>query len=312
MKEAMMSSRYVVQQFLYLTASLSIAMVSVPMAQSQEEAEVEAAPVGPPVEATVIADPADAATREALAAVIAGEHRPERNTARDVYRHPLETLSWLGVRNDMTVVEITPGGGWYLQILAPFLRDSGLYYAANSTGESWWPLNVFSWTQNGTDRMRARLSQNQALYGKVRFSVLNSDEGVAPAETADMVLTFRNVHNWLMADSEADVFDQMFQALKPGGILGVIEHRGDPDGVLVLDGSMGYVSEADTIAIAEAAGFEFVDKAEINANPNDMKNYEGGVWTLPPTLALGDEGRDTFLAIGESDRMTMKFRKPLN
>lgn len=280
--------------------------------EAASEAQVEAAPVGAAVESMAIDDPADADTRAALARIAAGDHRPERNSVRDVYRHPVETLAWLGIRDDMTVVEIGPGGGWYLQIIAPFLSDEGLYYAANSSAESWWPLSAVSWTQTSADRMRARLNENADLYGSVLFSVMNSEEGIAPPESADMVLTFRNVHNWMMGGTEAQVFAQMSAALKPGGILGVIEHRGDPDGVLVLDGSKGYVAEADVIKFAEAAGLEFIAKSEVNANPNDTRDYEGGVWTLPPTLAREEDDRERYLAIGESDRMTMKFQKPLN
>ena len=294
----------------FIIAALLLAPAGV-LAQEGETPPTDAAPVEPEIEVTVIADPEEDRAREALAAIIASDHRSEGNRARDRYRHPLETLLWFGLRDDMPVAEITPGGGWYLEVIAPFLRENGTYYAVNSDAETWWPLSAISWTQSGADRIRARLGRNPEVFDRVNMAVLLDDEsGISPDGTVDLVLTFRNVHNWMMAGTRNLVFEHMYRALRPGGVLGVVEHRGDPDVEQDPGGRLGYVREDVIIGFAEAAGFEFVRGTDINNNPNDRKDYGGGVWTLPPTLARGDEDREEYLAIGESDRATLMFRKP--
>jgi predicted methyltransferase len=242
-----------------------------------------------------------------LRAVVAADHRGAADRARDEYRHPVETLLWLGIRDDMTVVEVTPGAGWYTDILAPFLRERGQYYAAGFDPDS--RVDFF---RNAAERFRQKIASNPELYGDVKITVLAPPEQtrIAPPGSADMVLTFRNVHNWMAAGTTDTVFAAMYEALKPGGILGVVEHRGDPAQAQDPKARSGYVTEEYVIARAQAAGFELVDRAEINANPRDTKDHPEGVWTLPPTLRLGDQDRERYLAIGESDRMTLKFVKP--
>ena len=251
------------------------------------------------------ADPA----QTALQALAEGEHRSAEHKARNQYRHPVETLSWLGLRPDMTVVEIWPGSaGWYLEILAPFLKDQGSYYAAGPDTES-----SVEYVQRSVKALGDKLAANAELYGGVTTTELAPPAGktmIAPEGSADMVLTFRNVHNWMSGGYAADVFAAMYTALKPGGILGLVEHRGNPEVAQDPKAASGYVNEDYTIELAQAAGFELLERSDVNANPNDTKDYEGGVWTLPPVLRLKDVGRDTYLAIGESDRMTLKFVKP--
>jgi predicted methyltransferase len=236
-------------------------------------------------------------TATTLKAILAASHRAEADRVRDQYRHPVETLTWLGVQPHLTVVEIWPGRGWYTDILAPFLRERGTYYAA-----------VFENAQP----FRDKLATQPDVYGKVIMTELipPTKTEIAPAGSADMVLTFRNVHNWMMRGVAEDVFKAMARALKPGGILGVVEHRGNPAVPQDPKAASGYVTEEYTIKLAETAGFQLVGRSEINANPKDTKDYPQGVWTLPPTLRLGDVDRDKYLAIGESDRMTLKFVKP--
>ncbi len=235
------------------------------------------------------------------------EHRAEGHAGRNVYRHPAETLIWFGIDPDMTVVEIWPGRhGWYTEILAPLLNESGTYYAAGYvTGTD----NEYANSSN--TQFRAKLDANPELYGNAIVSELGEDAyDIAPPCSADMVLTFRNVHNWMTRLYAQDVFDAMYRALEPGGILGVVEHRANPYAEHDLDGRSGYVTEAAVIAFAEAAGFERLGRSEVNANPRDTKDHPRGVWTLPPSLRLGEEDSEKYLAIGESDRMTLKFTRP--
>lgn len=247
-------------------------------------------------------------TVDRLRAIADGEHRGQGDRARDAHRHPVETLSWMGIREDMTVVEITPGAGWYTDILAPFLRDDGVYYAAGFDPES--SVDFF---RNAAQQFRQKIESAPALYGDVRFTILAppARTEIAPAESVDLVLTFRNVHNWMSAGTTEAVFEAMYRALKPGGTLGLVEHRADPGAPEDPQARSGYVSEAQVIRFAEAAGFRFVDRTDINANPRDTRNHPKGVWTLPPTLRLGDQDRERYLAIGESDRMTLRFVKPV-
>lgn len=252
--------------------------------------------------------PAQAQEAEALIdRAMTGNHRPNANKARDKYRHPKETLLFFGLKPEMTVVEITPGAGWYTEILAPVMRG-GAYYAA-----------IFQVTEQSSDvqrandrNFRAKLAGDADLYGKVKLSVLVPNAiQVAPAGSADMVLTFRNVHNWAKAGNADAMFKAFYDALKPGGILGVKDHRAKPDTPFEKQIETGYMTEAWVIETAQKAGFKLDNKSEINANPKDTKDHPSGVWTLPPTLRLGDKDREKYLAIGESDRMTLKFVKPL-
>jgi predicted methyltransferase len=243
--------------------------------------------------ATAPAQPADP-----LKAAVAADNRLVGNVARDAARRPYETLSFFGIKPTDTVVELSPGGGWYTEILAPYLREAGQLYAADG----------------GSARFKAKM-ESMGVYGKVRITTFDPRNGVldiAPAGTADAVLTFRNVHNW-MAQGEAKtqaVFDAAFKALKPGGVLGVEEHRLPASRPQDPAAKSGYVHEAVVIKFAENAGFKLAARSEINANPKDTADHPDGVWTLPPTYALKDKDRAKYQAIGESDRMTLKFVKP--
>ena len=236
-----------------------------------------------------------------------GDHRAEANKARDKYRHPKETLLFFGLQQDMVVVEISPGRGWYTEILAPVLRDRGQFYVAVSAITEKTPEAL---RQNDAD-YRGMLAAVPDLYGKVKLSVISPGSlQVAPPGSADLVLTFRNVHNWAKAGTAEAMFKAFYDALKSGGTLGVVEHRAKPDASFQQQIDTGYMTEAYVVETAQKAGFNLVNKSEINANPRDSKDYPGGVWTLPPALRYGAEDRDKYLAIGESDRMTIKFVKP--
>lgn len=279
--------------------------------QPQSTAPTEpAAPAAPAASPTPAAAPAPVSAadeaRKRLETVIAGEHRGEADRARDRYRHPLETLSFFGVAPDATVIEITPGGGWYTDILAPYLRAHGHFVAA-------------IWDESLPDqpayyaRLNQQLSEKIAaapgVYGEPelrRFNAKAPSFG-APA-SADAVLTFRNAHNWIGAGNAEAYFTAFFEVLKPGGTLGVVDHRAK--GEAATDGKTGYVTEQQIIDLATAAGFRLVERSEVNANPADSTDHPKGVWTLPPGFALGDVDREKYAAIGESDRMTLKFTKP--
>jgi len=242
-----------------------------------------------------------------LEAAARGAHRGVDNIARNAWRHPVETLEFFGVRDDMTVVEIwSGGGGWYTEILAPFLRENGKLYAANydgSTGSEYFKHNA--------KKFRDKLASKPEIYDKVVVSALMPPASMepAPAGSADLVVTFRNMHNWVRAGIDEAMFKAMYDVLKPGGILGLVAHRGDPDMVGIEWARKGYVPESEAVRIAEAVGFAFEGRSEINANPKDTKNYADGVWTLPPSFRRGETDKATYEAIGESDRMTLKFVK---
>jgi predicted methyltransferase len=251
---------------------------------------------------------ADSAT-DPLAAAIASPARTPKFVARDVYRHPAETLRFFGLRPDQTVVEIWPGRGWYMEILAPYLRDRGKYYAAIEAPD------VPDASKEAKDEaafLRQRIADDKAHFGKVIVTELQPPQltEICPPGTADLVLTFRNVHNWLEKGNQQAQFQAFFKALKPGGVLGVVEHRGKPGMSLEEMRKSGYVDEAYVKKLATAAGFRFDAESPVNDNPKDTKDYPEGVWTLPPTLALVEKDRAKYLAIGESDRMTLRFVKP--
>lgn len=256
----------------------------------------------------VIAQPSTAADA-ALQAAATGRHRAADNIARNSARHPVETLEFFGLRADMTVVEIWPGGGgWYTEVLAPYLRGAGVLYAANydgSTGVEYFARNAEVLKQN--------LAANPAVYDKVNVTSLMPPNSVspAPAGSADLVVTFRNLHNWVRDGRAEAMFAAAFTLLKPGGTLGLVAHRGTDAMVGAESAKTGYLAESEALHLAAAAGFEFVAKSEINANPRDTKDHPKGVWTLPPSYRAGDVERDKYAAIGESDRMTMKFTKPV-
>ena len=242
------------------------------------------------------------AHRTALAAAVASPARTPANVQRDRYRNPAATLAFFDVKPTATVVEIWPGGGWYTEILAPYLAQGGGAYIAAA------PANRLSGMTKLSDADAAR-------YGKIRtanFPILNSGGTPVASDSVDIVLTFRNVHNWMMGDKpyEGEAFKEMYAMLKPGGTLGVVEHRLGEKADVALEKKSGYVKVSTVRRMAEAAGFRFVGSSEINANPRDTKDYAEGVWTLPPTFTLKDKDRAKYAAIGESDRMTLRFVKP--
>jgi predicted methyltransferase len=255
------------------------------------------------------ADPAtDSATAATLDRVLAADHRSDANRARDQWRHPKETLTFFGLRQDMTVMEIWPGGGgWYLEVLAPTLREHGRYIAA-----SWDPKSGSKYVQENSKKLADKLAARPDRYDRVRMTALQAPNALTPVPdgSVDMVLTFRNVHNWMGDDVAEAMFKAMFAALKPGGILGVVEHRARNDAPQDPKAKSGYVRTDYAIALAEKAGFELVGESDVNANPKDTADHPNGVWSLPPGLRGGDVDRDKFVAIGESDRFTLKFRKP--
>jgi len=243
----------------------------------------------------------------ALVAAVNAPHRTEASKARDQYRHPVETLTFFGLKPDMTVVEVYPGNGWYTEILAPYLKQQGKYYAAG-----WNPEAAQEFIRKGVAAYQAKLDASPELYSAVEVTVLAPPDktAIAPPGSADLVLTFRNIHNWMAAGTAEPVFKAMYAALKPGGYLGVVEHRAAADVPQDPKAKSGYVREDYAIRLAEEAGFKLVGRSEINANPKDTKDYPKGVWTLPPTYAAGDQDKAKYAAIGESDRFTLLFQKP--
>ena len=223
---------------------------------------------------------------------IASSDRTPAFATRDVYRHPYETLNFFGIEPDMTVVELNPGGGWYTEILANYIHYPGTLIAAQGS----YYLEGFKKKMN-----------SNPMYGRVEIVNLNST--LAEPNSVDAVVTFRNLHNWLGPEMDS-IFRNSFIALKPGGHFGVVEHRAKPGTDFETMKGSGYVTEAHAIEVALEQGFELVAKSEINANPKDTKDYPKGVWTLPPRLRLDDVDRDKYESIGESDRMTLLFRKP--
>jgi predicted methyltransferase len=243
-----------------------------------------------------------------LEQAIAAPYR-NANRARDVYRHPQQTLDFFGIEDDMTVVEIWPGSGWYTEILAPFLRARGHYVAAQFPDFPQAP----DYQKKILTGFKAAVAGNPQLFDHVRISAIGKPGFYTPVApgTADMVLAFDDVHEWLAEGSEREMFAAFYRALKPGGTLGIVEHRAWDDTSRDESIRTGYVDQDFVVQLAQDAGFTWVAWEEINANPKDTKDYLGGVWTLPPTLRLGNVDRAKYLAIGESDRMTLKFvRKP--
>ncbi len=251
----------------------------------------------------------DAATLATLDRVLAGSHRSEQNRARDRYRNPKETLQFFGLRQDMTVMEVWPGGGgWYTEVLAPTLREHGKYIAA-----SWDPDSTSDYVKTNSKKFAAKLAGDPASFDRATVVGLQFPNALKPVPegSVDMVLTFRNIHSWMGNDDGAQqMFNAMYRSLKPGGILGVVEHRAKEDKPQDPEAESGYVRTDYAIALAEKAGFKLIGQSEINANPKDTRDHPNGVWSLPPALRGGDVDRDKFLAIGESDRFTLRFQKP--
>ncbi|MCF7223578.1 class I SAM-dependent methyltransferase [Marilutibacter chinensis] len=254
------------------------------------------------------AEPTTGTSADALAAAVSGDWRDPANTARDRYRHPAETLAFFGIAPDQTVIEITPGGGWYAEILAPYLRENGHYIAAvwddaiEGQPDYRYRLNK---------ELRGKFAGNAAVYGTPEVRVFDPKAPVfGPAASADAVVTFRNAHNWVAAGDGAAYFKAFFDVLKPGGTLGVVDHRAKPGTDAETMNESGYLTEDLVIGLATSAGFELAEKSEVNANPADTADHPNGVWTLPPSNRHDEADDARYQAIGESDRMTLRFVKP--
>jgi len=258
-----------------------------------------------PTDALVPPTSASDFTASQLDDVLSGSWRSDANRARDSWRHPKATLQFFGIQPDQTVIEITPGGGWYAELLAPLLHDDGHYIAAEQAPSS------DSEARADDSRLRRKFAADPAHFGNATIVSFDPKKPVlgAPA-SADLVLTFRNVHNWVMADTAPAMFKAFYAVLRPGGVLGVVDHRADDGATLAAVKGSGYLPTAAVIKLATDAGFKLDGRSEINANPADDHDHPKGVWTLPPTLALGDTDRAKYQAIGESDRMTLRFIKP--
>jgi predicted methyltransferase len=301
---------------LLLSRSVSIvtlaALSLVGCAGGNSEGKCPATPSAATTSATAVLSTggvlADNDTDARLRQVLAGPQRSEAHKARDVYRHPRETLEFFGVKTTSKVVELSPGGGWYTEILGPLLKDKG-------------ELTVTSGNENGPpekeDTRDARglldkLRADPASYASVKVVHMIANEPImlAPDGSQDVVLTFRNLHNFTDEKIDTAVLAAAFKALKPGGTLGIVDHRASPGADPVKSSEKGYLPEAYVIELAQKAGFKLADRSEINANPKDTKDYPEGVWTLPPSYRLGEKDHARYQAIGESDRMTLRFIKP--
>jgi predicted methyltransferase len=260
--------------------------------------------------------PVDARIEQAMF----GDHRSEANIARNRYRHPVGTLTFLGVEDGMTVMEIWPGGGWYTEVIAPVMRHHGQFIVAGyDVDVPDQPEYRYSLQMDLLDKFSA----TPGIYDQVAVAAFSPPESASlgEAESVDVVLTFRNMHGWISAGLAEMVMAEFARVLKPGGILGVVQHRAENGSDAKVTSKNGYVSEQAMIALAGGAGLYLEARSEVNANPRDTKDHEAGVWTLPPGLRLcrDVEGEDEIAAcrkkyqeLGESDRMTLRFRKSLN
>lgn len=280
--------------------------LALPCRAVAQQAHAASAEPDQPAEALVPPTSASDFTATQLDSVLAGSWRSAAHRARDIYRHPKATLQFFGVQPDETVIEITPGAGWYSEILAPLLQDNGHYVAAVMA-----PRKADSEAGRNDTALHRKFAADAAHYGKARIIEFDPRAPVfGAAGSADMVLTFRNVHNWVMADTAPAMFKAFFTVLRPGGVLGVVDHRAADGASPEAIRQSGYLTTAEVVKLATDAGFTLDASSEINANPKDTRNYPKGVWTLPPTLTLGEKDRAKYLAIGESDRMTLRFIKP--
>jgi len=278
---------------LQLIACSLAALLGTTMVQAAEKTPLAAAPVS-----TV--------TNEQFSKVLSGDWRAPNNAARDKYRHPQQTLQFFGLRADQTLIEITPGNGWYSELLGPLLKDKGHYIAAVQSP------TASDYARKSADSLKQKFAADPAHYGKTQVLEYDPKAPVfgKPA-SADVLLTFRNVHNWVKAENAPTMFKAFFDVLKPGGTLGVVDHRAEEGASLDSIIKSGYLPTSYVVKLATDAGFTLAEESEINANPKDTKDYPEGVWTLPPSLVLGEKDRDKYMAIGESDRMTLRFIKPL-
>lgn len=294
--------------------ALILAGTALVACQSEEEPAEEPAEESAAAESPAQASPEsteEAPFREgSLADILAGDHRSEENRARDLYRNPEATLFFFGLSPSDTVIEINPGGGWYMEVIAPFVNEEGQYIAAHPNPEL---EGMPSYVVDQAKQIEQRVEAQDALFGNAEVQFYDPSEPVlGEPESADKVLTFRNVHGWVNGGQAEAMFEAFAEVLKPGGVLGVVQHRADDGTNAEETAKTGYVSEEAVIAFAEAAGLSLEERSNLNANPRDTRDHPEGVWTLPPSLALGEENKADYEAIGESDRMTLKFVKPAN
>jgi predicted methyltransferase len=264
------------------------------------------APATPTSGADTISRPPSPATDAKLRAAVAGASRTDRERARDAQRHPAEPLAFFGVRDDMNVVELWPGGGYYTSILAPVLTERGKLTVTHFDPKG----DPKSEDTEEAQFILSRLAKSPDVFGGVgKQQIAKPDFVLGPDASADLVLTFRNVHNWIDEGYEGKVFAAIARVLKKGGAVGVEEHRGKPGMTPQQIKDSGYVPEDLVISLAERARLHLVARSEINANPKDTTDHPKGVWALPPTFANKEVDREKYAAIGESDRMTLKFAK---
>ncbi|MBS7458145.1 class I SAM-dependent methyltransferase [Coralloluteibacterium stylophorae] len=281
-----------------LVACAALALLAACATPAPEPAVPSAEALSEPAPPPDLASPADTFDAR-LDGVLDGTWRSAANRARDPARHPKQTLGFFGLQAGQTVLELSPGGGWYAEILAPLMRGDGQYVALVPDGG------------DRGERLRTRFAAEPAIFGQPQVRTFDPAAPRFGADaSADVLLTFRNVHNWIDNGSAAAIFDAAHAVLREGGTFGVVDHRARP-GTEAASAGSGYVTVAQVVALAEAAGFRLVEESDINANPRDTTEHPNGVWTLPPTLRVPD-GADAgrYRAIGESDRMTLKFVKP--
>ena len=251
----------------------------------------------------------DAELKSRLETASQGDHRSDKNKDRNKYRHPVGTLAFFGLEPNMTLLEIGPGGGWYTEVIAPAMRDTGVYIAGS------YDVDVegqpkYRYRQHQT--LLDNIKDQPELYDQIQLASYSppKSRNLWQKSSVDMVLTFRSSHGWVRQGIIDEVYSDFSKVVKPGGVLGVIQHRAPADGDAVVWAKKGYVAELSIIQAAEKAGFVLDAKSKINANSKDLKDHDEGVWRLPPTLSLGDQDREKYMAIGESDRMTLRFIKP--
>ena len=292
---------------LLVASALGCSSPQSPPAESKADASAAVAQVSHAVTASTTHAAAVAATAQEVAAASVAPDRSPEHIARNAYRHPVETLAFFGLTDDMTVIEALPGELWYTEILAPVLHDKGKLIAASFDMNA---KGIVDYQRKAHELLVGRIANEPAIFGKVAIAELSPPDGIdlGPPGSADMVVTFRSTHGWRNGGVADPIYKAFFDVLKPGGVLGIEQHRAGSK--TNLEAFSGYVPEEVVIAIAERAGFILEARSEVNANPKDTADHSAGVWTLPPTLRLGDQDREKYLAIGESDRMTLRFRKP--
>lgn len=302
-----------------LTASPSLLALALALSLAGCQKADEAAPAADGADQAgttdVSLEPAAEADRDAnvdpMDAILAGDWRDPANTARDAFRHPRETLAFFGVGPSQRIVEISPGGGWYTEILAPLPKDKGSYVGVVNDPAKAANERARDYFANANGKLREKLAARPDVYGNATLVEVDPAAPViGEPGSADVVLTFRNVHNWVMSGQEAAMFKSFYDVLAPGGVLGVVEHRAAPGKTLAEVKTSGYLPEDYVVGLAEAAGFVLEEKSEINANPADTRDHPNGVWTLPPSNNHPEADRAKYAAIGESDRMTLRFVKP--